>query len=251
MKLMIYAILQLKEQGPSPQTLLYASEITKGNKFSVIGFENLGVVVRDVTDHKPEDSKTEAIQYASVVELLATKFTLLPMRFGSIVESAGIITRMLERNLIGLNKSLIQVENKDEFGLKIFCDTDALRSEFYRQISVSTQTGTTLQNDAAPSVYRNYINEKLKEHRFEEMIMTKLETIITDIQLYTKQNEGIGKFKKNISANTLLDAVFLIRKDNKDRFLDYLSTLQARNPGWNFFITGPWPPYSFVEMSLK
>jgi hypothetical protein len=48
-----------------------------------------------------------------------------------------------------------------------------------------------------------------------------------------------------------LYAVFLLDKERKDALIHVIEELQNQYPGLNFVLTGPWPPYNFVESTIK
>jgi hypothetical protein len=58
-------------------------------------------------------------------------------------------------------------------------------------------------------------------------------------------------FKKMLTGNVLIDAVFLTEKGKKEQLIKTVKELQSQFPDLNFLMTGPWPPYSFVDITIK
>ncbi|NQU88214.1 MAG: GvpL/GvpF family gas vesicle protein, partial [Mariniphaga sp.] len=193
--------------------------------------------------------KSSAIEYAGVIENLAQQFTLLPVRYGSVMESTDMIKKMLERNYIEIQQNLLKVENKVEFGLKVFCDPEKIKAGLKEKTEVETKT-ELLQN-SKNSVYRDYLNRKLKEHRFEELLLSHVDTIILDITTHLAQLNSIQKFKKMVSATNIIDAVFLLEKNKKEDCINVVNELQNKYPSLHLMLTGPWPPYNFVDITIK
>ena len=53
------------------------------------------------------------------------------------------------------------------------------------------------------------------------------------------------------SATNIVDAYILIEKENKNELLKMVKHFQNQYPSLNFILTGPWPPYNFVEINIK
>jgi hypothetical protein len=49
----------------------------------------------------------------------------------------------------------------------------------------------------------------------------------------------------------MVDAVFLIDRRNQDELVNTISELQNHFSGLKFVLTGPWPPFSFVDITIK
>ena len=73
---------------------------------------------------------------------------------------------------------------------------------------------------------------------------------ISTITWHLTQINPEGKFKKMLSKSIILDGVFLIEKTKKDEFIRAIEALKLLHDDLNFLITGPWPPYSFVEIAI-
>ena len=53
------------------------------------------------------------------------------------------------------------------------------------------------------------------------------------------------------SAGVVLTAAFLIEQDLWEQFAAEVDALAKRTTGVTFALTGPWPPYDFVQMQLE
>jgi hypothetical protein len=220
-----------------------------GADLSVIIFDQITAVVSDIKNTNIITDKSNAVEYAKVIETLSQQFTLLPVRYGSIMESAELIYNMLERNYLEFQQNLQKVENKVEFGLKVFCDSEKLKKELKAKTEVELITEPAQGNKN--SIYRNYLNEKLKVHQFEELLLGHVDTIIQDITTHLTQLNPIHKFKKMESESNIIDAVFLIKKSKQEDLITTVKDLQNKHTGLRLMLTGPWPPYNFVNITIK
>jgi hypothetical protein len=118
----------------------------------------------------------------------------------------------------------------------------------------SEETSETSQNPVTEnknSVFKEYINQKLKAHRLEETLMGYIDSVIAEFNGFLIELNAKKKIKKMTTATTIIDAVFLIEKDKKAELVRAIEDMQAKYSELNFILTGPWPPYSFVDVTLK
>ena len=251
MEKMIYSILSVKRNSEKLNALLVGMKGISGTDLCAVSFDEITAVVSDAKRADLIADRSNAIEYAAVIENLAQQFTVLPMRYGSIMESADSINKMLERNYHEFQQNLQKVENKYEFGLKIFCDPEKLKSELRVKSEADTQTPEKPATEIKNSVYKDYVDKKLKEHRLEELMLTYVDSVIAKILGYLDRLNTINKFKKMATDTNIIDAVFLLDKERKDALIHVTEDLKNQYPVLNFVLTGPWPPYNFVEIAIK
>lgn len=222
-----------------------------GKDLYAVSFNEITAVVSDINKVDITADKSSAIEYAGVIEMLAQHFTLLPMRFGSLMESTGAILKMLEKNYPDVQQNLQQVEDMLEFGLKVFCDSEKLRADLMEKSEIGTKTTVLSTPEVKNSVYRDWVNKKLKEHRLEELLLTHVDSVVAAITEHLSRMNAVCKFKKMLTETIIIDALFLLKKDMKTELMQAVGNLQKQYPGLNFVMTGPWPPYNFVEITIK
>ena len=248
---MIYSILALKNEPAKLNSILTRMKGISGTVLYAVSYDEITAVVGNVDRIDLIADKSGAIEYAGVIEDLTQQFTLLPMRFGSVLESTCEIIKILERNYLEIQQNLRNVKNKFEFGLKVFCDSEKIKEELKAKTEPEIKAPVYHGQEIKNSVYRNYVNEKLKEHRLEELILNYADSVIKEITGYLDRLNAVSKFKKMATASIIVDAVFLIHKEKKDDLIKAVGDLQGNYPGLNFIMTGPWPPYNFVELTIK
>ena len=251
MKKIIYSILYLKRNPEKLNSLLVGMKGISGSDLYAVSFGEITAVVGDAKRADLIADKSNAIEYAGVIETLAQQFTLLPVRFGSVMESAEAIIKMLEKNYNEIRHNLQKVENKYEFGLKVFCDSKKLKSELRTKSEADTQTPEKSATGIKNSVYKEYIDKKLKEHRLEELMIAYVDSVIAKITGDLDRLNTINKFKKMSSDTNIIDVVFLLDKERKEALIYVTEDFKNQYPGLNFVLTGPWPPYNFVKIAIK
>jgi len=251
MEKLIYSLVSAKNNLEALNALLAEMKGISGFDLFVVATDEVAAVVSDFDRSGTATDRTMAIEYAGLIEIMAQHFTLLPVRFGSVMESTDLILKMLERNYHEIQQNLQKVDNKCEFGLKILCDPEKIMAD------MKSKTEAIIKSDIAPSaegknsVYREWVNKKLTEHRLEEMMITFVDSVIAALSVSLTRLNTIHKFKKMVTATTIIDAVFLLDKEKKDALIQSVEVIEKQFPGLNFLLTGPWPPYNFVEIVLK
>jgi len=246
---LIYAFLSVTEGHDKANLLPAGMKGIAGVDLQTVYFEDISAVFSDIQRGELVSDKSNAMAYAGVVEALSLHFTLLPVRFGSLIATTDAITKIMERNYNEIQSNLRKVENKVEFGLKIFCDSEKIKGEL-RAKTEAEQPSEPLQH-TEHSIYRDYLNKKLKEHRFEELLLAHVDMIIQDITTHLAQLNPLHKFKKMMTETNIIDAFFLLEKNKNDGLINAVKELQNRYDGLHFMLTGPWPPYNFVDITIK
>jgi len=251
MEKIIYAILSGKINHGKLTTLLSGIKGIEGADLVAVSFDQISAVVSNIEKADLVANQINAFAFAHVIEILEEDYPLLPMRFGSIMKSAGSIQEMLEKNYPEFRNNLQKVENKSEFGLKIVCDTEKLKTELKSKSDAVNEPSQKSVAESRDSVFREYVNQKLKAHRLEEMLMGYIDSIIAEFTGFLIELDAVKKIKKMTTATTIIDAVFLLEKDKKAELILAIEAMQSKHTGLNFILTGPWPPYSFVDITLK
>ncbi|MCX6280251.1 MAG: GvpL/GvpF family gas vesicle protein [Bacteroidetes bacterium] len=251
MEKMIYAIVSVTRDTEKLNAFLSGIKGIAGADLYAVCFNEISAVVSDKERATLIADKSSAIEYAEVIELMAAHFTLLPMRFGSVMESSDLISKMLERNYIEIQNNIQKVENKCEFGLKVFCDAEKLHEELRRKSEETANATPRASLEIRNSVYVDYVNKKLKEHKLEELLLNYVDSVIAGISGYVDRLQAVNKFKKMTTALNIIDAVFLLEKDKKDALIHAVGELQNQHASLSFILTGPWPPYNFVDFIVK
>ena len=97
----------------------------------------------------------------------------------------------------------------------------------------------------------DYVKKKLAEYRLEETVLSYVNSVIKEITECLTGVEATGKFKKMASPANIIDALFLIKKEMTAELIRVVKDLQTRYPDLNFMLTGPWPPYNFVDVTIS
>jgi hypothetical protein len=220
-------------------------------ELAVVSFDQISAVVSNIEKTDLVANQANVFVFAEVIEKLAKQFPLLPMRFGSVMESTVSVRNMLENNYPEFCQGLQKVKNKSEFGLKIGCDTEMLKENLRLKSEATDFQPISSSPEIEKSVYLGYIAKKLSEHRLEELLLARIDSIIAEFTGKLTQWDARSKIKKMTTASNIIDAVFLLNKEKEVELVQEVKELQSRHPELNYSLTGPWPPYNFVDITLK
>ncbi len=249
---LIYSLISIEDTSEESLTAsLSAIAGISGAGLSAVCVNDISAVVSDVVKTGLISDRSVALEYSKVVETLEQQFTLLPVRYGSVVETIDSVIKLLENNYEAIHQNLQKVKNKQEFGLKVFCESDKLRTELKTNSDLSYRSPLKIQTNVNNSVYIDWMNAKLKEHRLEEQLLKYVDRVISDISNNLSELNAVNKFKKMASPTNIIDAVFLLGKDRKNDLIDAVKSLQNRYSSLQIILTGPWPPYNFVDFEMK
>jgi hypothetical protein len=248
MERIIYAIIANKGNPPQVNDIAQNIRGITGSNLYALNFENISVAVSDIPASKFIVSKELALDFARVIEELSQQSTLLPIRFGTVVKSDEIIIQLITDNYTPFLNNLAKVENKHEFGMKVIWDYDKCSEKIRAKVESEEYTISSFSSKS--TIHTNYLLEKVKKHRLEDALLKHVEQLIEEITWHLTQINPEGKFKKMLSKSIILDGVFLIEKTKKDEFIRAIEALKLLHDDLNFLITGPWPPYSFVEIAI-
>jgi hypothetical protein len=249
--ILIYALLPVNNDQDALNLQLSELKGISGENLYIVSVNEIGAVASDVKAIEAISDRSCVLEYAEVIERLARQFTLLPVRFGSAMKSTDAIVQLLIRNRDEITDNIGKVSGKIEFGLKVFCDADKLSEELKEQSGRDSNVPAISGGENHRSVYREYITRKLQVHRQEELLVTYVDSVIDKIKVSLSVFDASCKFKKMTTASNIINTAILVKKEEKDELVIKIENLQTICPGLSFVLTGPWPPYSFVDFTVK
>ena len=256
--------------------LVYLYCITK-DKPSSCNFEDLGIKTYPIyfqgtygiiSKVSPDDFSEDSLKknltdmgwveknirlHEKVIEEIMKGQAVLPLKFGTVFESEANVEKLLKVNNIEFKAVLANLDGKEEWGLKIYCNSgyfkDALSAENERIAEIDKEITAAGKGKAfflkkkKDEIVKDTINEKISEYTkdcFERLKIAAVESKINNI---------LPKEVTEKQEDMVLNAAFLInskRIKDLENVLSYLKTKYA-DKGLIFDCTGPWPPYNFCS----
>ena len=199
--------------------------------------------------------KAKASIHEKMIEQVMTNTDVIPFRFGVLFNTDDSLKAMLQEYDEEFKAILRKLENKEEWGVKIYCDTKKLKTfsindepeilEIENQINSSSVGKAFFLKKKKDELLAQMINRKINEYGQESFDLLK------DLSFEARINKLLPKEVTEREDEMILNSVFLINKDEVDDFTSMVDTLKMHYENEGFFIdcTGPWPPYNFCGLS--
>ncbi len=248
MSKIIYAIIDHHNKHDVLKSFFESTPGISGARLYALTQNNISAVASSFSPGGQSWAKEQVLDFASITEKLSEHFNLLPVRFGSVMQSDDAIRELLMKNHDAFETNLRKVENKAEFGLKVLWNFEKTKNE----IKQRSKPDEICAGDyfKKSSVHTNYLFEKMKQHKLDDAVLQYVEKFIDDIRGVMQALSPDIKFKKMVSDSIMLDAVFLVSKNQHTGFKDIIVSLGQQHPDLQFLLTGPWPPYSFTDIRI-
>jgi Gas vesicle synthesis protein GvpL/GvpF len=186
--------------------------------------------------------------HESVLEAVGAERTLIPMRMCTVYRSESGVLEMLGREAGALAAALEQLDQKAEWGVKVFAGRDSAAS-------LVTTGGDSPESRSGTDYMRDRRDQRDEQHRLDGRIETagqeihrRLSTIAVDAQVAAPQRPEVSGH----AGDMVLNGVYLVHDDDRGRFSSAVDALAAEFAvlGLDLVLTGPWPAYNFVPGTI-
>jgi len=217
---------------------------------STIGFNDISAVISSSLVTKYVINPENLTAHEKVIEKVMKDYTVLPVRFCTIANSAEEVRTFLRRRYGEFKGMLKDMDNKVELGLKgrwtnmqkVFAEIaiqDPQVKERKRMADEKTGGHDTGEKIALGKAVKASLEEK-KTHKGDQ-VLNQFKRVALDI----RRNDLVGD-------DMFLNAVFLIDRAREKQF-DYLvgDVAEKYKERVHFKYVGPAPPFNFVNIEMK
>ncbi|MEI8032323.1 MAG: GvpL/GvpF family gas vesicle protein [Chlorobiaceae bacterium] len=194
-------------------------------------------------------------EHLSVIGNLMERNTVIPFNFGTIYRTRERLQSFLDQHAAGLKSALDYLADKEEWSVKIFCN----RAKIVQNISSLSRNIADIDLQISKSSPgKAYILGKKKNEILEKEISQIYNAcskeLFSSLNLMAREyrlNQVLSGDLTGRGEDMIVNAAFLIQKDNVPGFIaktDGLVT-EHENMGLLLEVAGPWPPYTFVNLS--
>ena len=165
-------------------------------------------------EYEPTEENTEKHKQVSLHVL--ENYNVLPVAFGMVFKTRGILINTMRRVYPLLRKSLRLIDNKIELGVKTILpkDTEAFQSKIGKSK--------------------------------DEFIKKCEEEFVNSLDKIAVQSKNGKLFSERLAFNRS----FLVDRNKIDNFSAQLEKLGNNYNSLKIQYTGPWPPYNFVDIRI-
>ena len=187
-------------------------------------------------------------QHEMVVEALMAGRTVLPMRFGTMVDDLVPVVAMLAARHDDLGADLSRLRGYVEVGVRVLGDGDSsqLPTEPPEMLRIEPPGGEPL----ACSPGAVYLRARLEQERQARTWQQRMTALAAEFHTDLTPLAAESTYRVLATPRLLLTASYLVARHELESFRAAVGTLAAANPTVHFLCTGPWPPYSFVRATV-
>jgi Gas vesicle synthesis protein GvpL/GvpF len=217
-----------------------------GAPVRVIGGDRAAVLVSDLPSGELRLSREDMMAHARVLEGALAGGTVLPMRFGIVMDPDEVQARVLQAHGDDLRAQLERLAGKVEMNVRVLYEQEPLMREL-------------VKGDRRIAALRERVHGRSEDATYYDRI--QLGELVAQA-LERKREVDAGELLGALSAASLavevvdgahervvLSASFLLARDQIGEFDDTLEALAATRAGrMRFKCVGPLPPHSFVRL---
>lgn len=193
-----------------------------------------------------------AMRHETVVEYVAKRASVVPLRFGTIYLERERIEKILTDKSRGLEEIIEQLRGREEWGVNVFSDRAALLSTI---TSVSPVLREMVERAQQASPGQSYLMQKKIDALKVDEARTAVNNIVNQIEERLKAQSDDAKRLRILKVETTehgeLKAkfAFLVKRSGFEEFRDAAERLAQEHQaaGVRIELTGPWPVYNFVQ----
>lgn len=192
-----------------------------------------------------------AMRHETVVEFVAKRASVVPLRFGTIYLERDGIEKTLSDRSRALEGIIEQLRGREEWGVNIYSDRAVLLSTI---ISVSPVLREMVERSRQASPGQSYLMQKKIDALKVDEARAELNRIVGQIEQRLKEQSDDARrlriLKVETSEHGELKAkfAFLVKRPGFEEFRDAAEGLAQEHQaaGIRLELTGPWPAYNFV-----
>ncbi len=239
----VYGVLSAGERPPAATGI-------GGAPLREVTSDGIAALVSDIGDQQLALGREEMTTHAHVLEAALARGTVLPMRFGVVMEGEPAVRRqLLDPHHDELTRQLRELNGKVELRLRAVYQEESLMREVVREDLDVARLRHSLRGASEDATYYGRIRlgelvaNAIERKREVDVraILEPLEPLALDTRIAEVSHERI-----------VVNVSFLVATDHLpefDRAVDELGA--AQRDRMRFKYTGPLPPHSFVELRTE
>jgi len=217
-----------------------------GAPVRTIGGDGAAALVSDIPSQELMLDRGAMLTHARVLESALADGTVLPMRFGVIMEGEEVRTRLLGTHRDQLCAQLEQLAGKVELNVRVLYEEESLMRELVDAHPDIAALRARVRGRSEDATYYERIQlgervaDALERRRAADAdaLLEELSPVSLAVELGAPSHERV-----------VLHASFLVARDGVAAFDDALERqAEARAGHMRFKCVGPLPPHSFVDL---
>ena len=218
-----------RHRKPVPMETLVG---VSGNQVFLYPASDLAIIVSEHNPAEPLNQKS-GVDHARVIADCFQHSTVLPFRFGTVFSDDESLRRSIRSNQRQFLGNIDKLRGKTEMHLKIFVD------DCFGHVVDKHQ--------AAEGVGRQYLSNLRENASRQRERQTRARAVSFQMhRLFMPLDEEVS-CRLTESGKMALDIAHLIDRKYVERYQNKFSTTSAMMRECHMQLSGPWPPYHFVQ----
>ena len=218
-----------------------------GAPLALVAGDGAAALVSDLPDGDVRMGRDEVLMHSEVLDQALAHGTVLPMRFGVVMDGSDDVRRqLLERHGEDLRNQLNDLAGKVEFNVRAVYEEDVVLREVVSEDSEIARLREAVRGRSEDGTYYERI-------RLGELVAQAVERrrerdaqAIIDLLAPASLAVDVGA---PAHERVVVTASFLVERDHLDAFDELLEAVARDQFGRiRFKLTGPRAPHSFVEL---
>lgn len=203
--------------------------------------------------------KTHAERHEIIIEGIMKTIPVIPSKFATVFFNEQNLLSFLEKYADELNEKLAYLGNKEEWGVKIYCDQEKLTEGIIKENEMIQAIDSQISSASPGKAYLlrkkkiGLLAEAVKEgmDRYRKSFLELLQNFSTQ----TKINDTTPRKFTGRNEDMILNAAFLIENNMVPKFIKQVKAFTSESEftalGFHFDSSGPWPPYNFCQLTER
>jgi hypothetical protein len=209
-----------------------------------------------LTEHLADATWTavRAMRHETVVEYVAKRVSVVPLRFGTIYLERSGVERMLDEKGRELTQILERLRGREEWGVNVYADRAKLMASI---TSVSPRLRELAQQAEAASPGQSYLMQKKIDALRVDEARAALNDIVNQIERTLSEQADDARRLRILKVEATEHGelkgkfAFLVKRAEYEEFRTAAERAAEEHlaAGVRLELTGPWPAYNFTELN--
>ncbi len=217
---------------------------------ALVSHNGLTAAISGITQPNLLPDVSRILTYKQVVEFFHRDRTVIPMRYGCLLNGKQQVSRLLEEHSDQYGRLLGTIKGCVEMGIRILIADEGLEiAELKKNERQCLFNGDKSRQGGPKSETpgRAYLSTRKTHYDQEDQMDKEFETVLSH---FRRAFSGLYTRFKSEFKNHLLSLYFLVPRDAVKHFRQVFLNI-SQDAAAKLLLSGPWPPYNFVMPESK
>jgi len=246
MKHLVYCIYEKKNGRPAEEPFAGVD----GHSVHEVEADGLAAAVSRITATGLSADLAAMTSYHEVIDHFHRRCTVIPLRFGTLLDNELEVERLLQSQRNRYKKLLEELHGRTEMGIRVIVPDRTQAPEIVSGPAQFVSEPRTPGLSYLTSRKARYVACSHMAEKDAEKIKVYTAAFAGMYSRTKSETSGFGQNNDEPEQSPLLSLYFLIPRDSLEDFRRAFERLKSREPV-KMLLSGPWPPYNFVLPSSE